>query len=85
MSTSTKSVRYIRIDYGHEQAVTNVRYTPVAHCCVYPVSDSHCGLQELEDYRNRLHQLEKRFGHESPQYTEEVKEVEAKFGKGAAS
>ena len=41
-------------------------------------------LQELEEYKQRLHQLESRFGHDSSQYSGEVKEIEAKFGKGTA-
>ena len=41
-------------------------------------------LQELGEYREKLHELEKKFGHSSPQYSGEVKEIEAKFGKGKA-
>ena len=41
-------------------------------------------MQELNEYREKLHQLEAKFGHSSKEYSGEVKEIEAKFGKGAA-
>jgi hypothetical protein len=40
--------------------------------------------QELGEYRDKLHALEKKFGHSSHEYEEEVKEIEGKFGKGKA-
>lgn len=40
--------------------------------------------KELGEYRDKLHALEKKFGHSSHEYEEEVKEIEGKFGKGKA-
>lgn len=48
------------------------------------MESSEYRAQELEEYRKRLHELEQRFGHDSKQFAGEVKEIEAKFGKGAA-
>ena len=40
--------------------------------------------QELDEYRTKLHELEQKFGTSSSQFSEERKEIEEKFGKGAA-
>lgn len=40
--------------------------------------------KELNEYREKLHALEKKFGHSSHEYADEVKEIEDKFGKGKA-
>ena len=39
--------------------------------------------QELDEYRTKLHELEQKFGTSSSQVSEERKEIEEKFGKGA--
>ena len=41
-------------------------------------------MQELSEYKEKLHELERRFGQSSPEYSGEKKEIESKFGKGSA-
>ena len=41
-------------------------------------------MQELGEYRDKLHALEQKFGPKSHEVQEEVKEIEQKFGKGKA-
>ena len=42
-------------------------------------------MQELDGYKTRLHELEQKFGGDSSQVKDSVKEIEQKFGKGAAA
>ena len=38
-------------------------------------------LQELSEYKTRLHELESKFGHDSRQVHEAEEQIEHKFGK----